>query len=340
MSDRKSRSSTTGRVTLQDIADQLGISSITVSRALKTPERVSDALRKRITSLVAELGYRPNHAARSLASAHSDSVLVLIPSLTNEVFVDVLNGITDELAPHGYQVLTGNTHYSPQEEEKQLEVFLGHNPDGILLTGLDHTGQVQQWLASCGVPVVYMMELDETPGSYSVGLSQYDGGFAMTRYLIERGYQRIAFVAAQSDPRTIRRAEGYRGALQASGRRQAEREIWVQTPSSVSLGASLLARLLTEYPDCDAVFCCNDDLAQGMLYECQRRGIAVPQQLAICGFNDLAASACTCPSITTIATPRYAIGREAARILLAAIQRKAPARKLDLGFKLIERQST
>jgi LacI family gluconate utilization system Gnt-I transcriptional repressor len=340
MSDRKSRSSTTGRVTLQDVADQLGISSITVSRALKTPDRVSEALRKRITTVVTELGYRPNHAARSLASACSESILVLVPSLTNEVFVDVLNGITDELTPHGYQALIGNTHYSPLEEEKQLEVFLGHNPDGILLTGLDHTGQVQQWLAGCGVPVVYMMEIDQAPDSYSVGLSQYDGGFAMTDYLIAQGYQRIAYVAAQSDPRTIKRAEGYRAALQASGQQRDPREIWVQTPSSVSLGATLLDRLLAEYPDCDAVFCCNDDLAQGMLYECQRRRIAVPQQLAISGFNDLAASACTCPSITTIATPRYAIGREAARMLLDAIKSKAPPRKLDLGFRLIARQST
>jgi LacI family gluconate utilization system Gnt-I transcriptional repressor len=339
MSDRKSRSSATGQVTLQDVARHLGVSAITVSRALKTPQRVSEALRARIMCAVSELGYRPNHAARSLASARSDSVLVLVPSLTNEVFVDTLSGIHEVLIPRGYQALIGNTHYSPQEEEKQLGVFLGHNPDGILLTGLDHTPRVREWLAGCGVPVVYMMEIDDARDSRCVGLSQFDGGQAITRYLVGKGYRRIAYVAAQADPRTLKRGEGYRAALREAGLYDPKREIWVPTPSSIGLGASLLDRLLKELPDCDAVFCCNDDLAQGMLFQCQRRNVAVPGQLAICGFNDLAASAWTNPPITTIATPRYAIGREAAQMLLDAIDGDTPPCKIDLGFSLVERLS-
>jgi len=325
---------------MQDVARHLGISAITVSRALKTPEQVSKELREQITAAVAELGYRPNQAARSLASARSDSVLVLVPSLSNEVFVDTLKGINDLLIPNGYQILIGNTHYSSQEEEKQLGVFLGHNPDGILITGVDHTPSVRQWLATCGVPVVTMMEIDDTPDSLCVGLSQYDAGFAMTRYLLDKGYRHIAYVAAQADPRTIKRGEGYRAALAEAGLYRPEREIWVPTPSSVGLGAQLLDRLLEAQPDCDAAFCCNDDLAQGMLFQCQRKGISVPGRLAISGFNDLPASAWTHPPITTIATPRYDIGREAARMLLDAMEGKSVPCKLDLGFRLVERQST
>ncbi|TDR79932.1 LacI family DNA-binding transcriptional regulator [Paludibacterium purpuratum] len=340
MAERKPRNSATGRVTLQDVAERLDISAITVSRALKTPERVSPALRERIDQTVRQLGYRPNHAARALATARSGNVLVLIPSLTNAVFVDVLDGIHDELQPHGTQILIGNTHYSAQEEERQLEAFLGHNPDGILLTGIDHSAHTRTLLAQSQRPTVTMMELDATPNSRSVGLSQSAAGLAMTRHLIERGYRRIAYVAAQSDPRTLQRAEGYRTALADAGLDGSRREIWVATPSSVGLGAALLAQLLDQHPDCDAVFCCNDDLAQGMLYECQRRGIDVPGRLAIGGFNDLPASAWTHPALTSIATPRYDIGRLAARMLRAAIDGQDQPQSLDLGFRLMVRGSS
>ncbi|MBV8047494.1 MAG: LacI family DNA-binding transcriptional regulator [Paludibacterium sp.] len=338
MAERKPRNSATGRVTLADVARALDISAITVSRALKTPERVSPVLRERITQAVRQLGYRPNHAARALATARSGNVLVLVPSLTNEVFVDVLGGIHDELQPRGMQMLIGNTHYSLREEEKQLEAFLGHAPDGILLSGLDHSPRTQALLAESRLPVVTMMELDNAADSRSVGLSQRAAGQAMTRHLITRGYRRIAYVAAQGDPRTRQRAEGYRAAL-AEANLDA-REIWLETPSSVGLGATLLTELLAQHPDCDAVFCCNDDLAQGMLYECQRRGIAVPARLAIGGFNDLAASAWTHPALTSIATPRYDIGRQAARMLCAAIDNQEAPRALDLGFTLMARGSS
>ncbi|BEV71529.1 MULTISPECIES: LacI family DNA-binding transcriptional regulator [unclassified Paludibacterium] len=340
MAERKPRNSATGRVTLQDVARALDISAITVSRALKTPERVSVALRDRIAQAVETLGYRPNHAARTLASAHSGNVLVLVPSLTNEVFVDVLGGIHEELQPYGMQMLIGNTHYSEREEERQLEAFLGHNPDGILLTGVDHSARTRQLLADSRLPIVTMMELDETPGSRSVGLSQSAAAEALTRHLIERGYRRIAYVVAQSDPRTRQRAEGYRTALARAGLQDRSREIWVETPSSVGLGAELLQMLLAEHPDSDAVFCCNDDLAQGMLYACQRQGLRVPEQLAIAGFNDLAASAWTCPALTSIATPRYDIGRQAARMLRLAIAGQDQPSALDLGFRLMARESS
>jgi LacI family gluconate utilization system Gnt-I transcriptional repressor len=338
MAERKPRNSASGRITLADVAQSLNISAITVSRALKTPERVSPMLRERIAQAVLQLGYRPNQAARALATARSGNVLVLVPSLTNEVFVDVLGGIHDELQPRGMQILIGNTHYSPCEEEQQLEAFLGHAPDGILLSGLDHSPRTQALLTESGLPAVTMMELDSAPDSRSVGLSQRAAGQAMTQHLIARGYRRIAYVAAQGDPRTRQRADGYRAALAEAG--LAARELWRDTPSSVGLGSALLAELLVAHPDCDAVFCCNDDLAQGMLYECQRRGIAVPARLAIGGFNDLAASAWMHPGLTSIATPRYDIGRQAARMLCAAIDRQAAPCALDLGFRLMARGSS
>lgn len=331
----------TGRTTLEQVAALAGVSIMTASRALSQPQLVSEATRAKVEQAVDELGYVPNRAARALASAQSHVIVVLVPSLSNAVFPAVLDGIHAAVGPGRYQLLIGNTHYSDAEEEKLLRVYLQSNPDGILLTSITHSPPVAQMLASSRVPVVSMMDLASSPDVLSVGFSQLDAGVEMTRHLIGKGYRRIAFVGAQLDERTLRRADGYRQAMQAAGLADPRLEIMVPAPSTIALGAELMERVLATVPDCDAVFFCNDDLAHGAIYHCQRRGIPVPERVAICGFNDLPASALMVPSLTTIDTPRYRIGFEAANLLLQVIAGKEPEQKrIDLGFTLRQREST
>ncbi|MDC8758379.1 LacI family DNA-binding transcriptional regulator [Janthinobacterium fluminis] len=337
-SNGKSRAS--GRITLAEVAAHAGVATMTASRAISQPELVSPLLRGRVERAVAELAYVPNRAARALASAQSNVIVVLVPSLSNAVFTAVLAGIQDALDADHYQILIGNTRYSDAEEEKLLGINLQSNPDGILLSGLTHSPRVRQMLATSRVPIVSMMDLASEPTQLSVGFSQQQAGQAMTRYLLDKGHRRIAFLGAQRDERTLKRADGYRAAMAAAGLADPRLELMVDAPSTIALGAELLGRLLAEMPDCDAIFCCNDDLAHGAIYQCQRRGIAVPQQLAICGFNDLPASAWMSPSLTTIATPRYRIGFEAATLLRAVIRGETPpATRIDLGFTLMARES-
>jgi len=329
------------RTTLEDIARHAGVSAMTVSRALSNPDAVSEALRTKIEQSVRKLGYFPNRSARTLASARSHVIAVLIPSLSNVVFTDVLAGIQDALSGSGYQVLIGNTRYSDEEEETLLNIYLQSNPDGLLLTGLKQSESVQNMLATSGLPTVSMMDVSDDPVRLSVGLSQYAGGYTMTRHLLDKGYRRIGFIAAQLDERTYKRADGYRQALHDAGLHYPHREVFVPEPSSIALGAELVGRLLAVAPDCDAVFCCNDDLAYGVIFQCQRRGIAIPGQLAVCGFNDLPASAWMNPSVTTIATPRYRIGYDAAMLLRRVIDGETPIPAgVDLGFTLMAREST
>lgn len=313
---------------------------MTASRALSQPELVSPMLRARVELAVEELGYVPNRAARALASARSNVIVVLVPSLSNAVFTAVLAGIQDALDPYGYQILIGNTRYSDAEEEKLLNVYMQSNPDGILLSGLSHSKGVQKMLDASRVPVVSMMDLSASPGQLSVGFSQVQAGYTMARYLIDKGYKRIGFMGAQMDERTIKRAEGYRKAMEEAGLADPKLELMVADPSTIALGAELVGRMLAVTPDCDAIFCCNDDLAHGAIYQCQRRGISVPEQLAICGFNDLPASAWMNPSVTTIGTPRYRVGFEAASLLRGVIRgEQPPATQIDLGFTLMARES-
>ncbi|TFW09543.1 LacI family DNA-binding transcriptional regulator [Oxalobacteraceae bacterium OM1] len=328
------------RTTLADVARHVGVSSMTASRAITKPELVTPALREQIAKAMEELGYVPNRAARALASSRSKVISVLIPSFSNAVFTDVLAGLQDAVDKDGYQVLIGNTRYSDEEEEKLVGIHLQSNPDGVILTGLAQSKRVRQMLAASAIPTVSMMDLPSEPGQYGVGLSQFDAGYTLTRYLIDKGYRRIGFIGAQLDERTLKRAEGYRAALQEAGMYSPAREILDPHPSTVALGAELLGRLLAVAPDCDAAFCCNDDLAYGAIYQCQRRGIAVPAQMGICGFNDLPQSAWMVPSLTTISTPRYRVGFEAASLLKQLINGVQPARSvIDLGFTLMARES-
>lgn len=340
MTKSATKSRASGRTTLAAVAAHAGVSTMTASRALNLPERVSDEVRLRVEKAVAELGYVPNRAARALASSQSNVIVVLVPSLSNFVFNAVIDGIQQVVDAANYQLLIGNTRYSDAEEEKLLSIYLQSNPMGILLSGLTHSPRVEQLLAASGVPVVSMMDLSSDPAKLSVGFSQHEAGRTMTRYLIDKGHKRIGFIGAQLDERTLSRAAGYRCAMLEAGLLDERLELMVPDASSIALGAELLGRMLAKAPDCDAIFCCNDDLAHGAIYQCQRRGIAVPEQLAICGFNDLPASAWMIPSVTTISTPRYRVGFEAATLLRNLIEgRQAPAGQVDLGFTLMPRES-
>jgi len=329
-----------GRATLEQVAVRAGVSTMTASRALSQPQLVSDATRARVEQAVRELGYVPNRAARALASSRSRVIVVLVPSLSNAVFPAVLDGVQDAVGASQYQLLIGNTHYSDAEEEKLLRIYLQSDPDGILLPGLSHSPEVAAMLESLRVPVVSMMDLADKPSTLSVGFSQLDAGMALTRHLLGKGYRRIAFVGAQLDERTLRRADGWRQAMLDAGLFDPRLEIMTPAPSTMALGADLMRRVLAELPDCDAVFFCNDDLAHGAIFHCQRAGIRVPQQVAVAGFNDLPASSLMVPSLTTVETPRYQVGYRAASLLLDVIAGKTPpARRIDLGFTLRERES-
>lgn len=331
----------TGRVTLGDVAAAAGVSPITVSRALRGERSVAAELVVRVQAAVQQLGYVPDPAARALASARSSHVAVLIPLLTNTLFVDLLEAVHRTLLPAGFQTLIGVTHYDPQEEEQLLRSYMAHRPAGLLVTGFDRTEASRQLIAASNVPCVHVMETTSAPGVHSVGFSQAEAGHAITAHLVARGRKRIAFVAAQLDPRVMQRAEGYRRCLRDAGLYDAKLELLTPERSSLALGAQLFEQMLKTHPDVDAIFFCNDDLAQGGLLAALRLGVPVPGRVAVAGFNDLAGSDQMLPPLTTVHTPRTEIGEEAARMLLALMRREPLAQtSVDVGYQLVVRGST
>ena len=330
----------TGRVTLADVAKLAGVSPITVSRALRGERAVDPELVARVQLAVEQLGYMPDPAARALASRHSSHVAVLIPLLSNALFVDLLEAVQRTLRPAGYQTLIGITHYDIGEEEQLLREQLLHRPAGVLVTGMERSEATRKLIAGSGVPCVHLMEVSEVPGVYSVGFSQQSAGVAMTEHLLARGHRRIAFAAAQLDPRTLQRRDGWRQAMEAAGCFDPELEWLRADPSSLALGGEMFENIVRSGQAVDAIFFCNDDLAQGALLAALRLGVSVPGDMAVAGFNDLTGSDQMWPPLTTVRTPRAEVGTEAARMLLALMAgRPVPKPCVDLGYELVVRGS-
>ncbi|WP_375738705.1 LacI family DNA-binding transcriptional regulator [Pseudomonas boanensis] len=338
-SDKNSR--TTGRPTLNEVARRAGVSPITASRALRGITTVAEDLAQKVREAARELGYVVNPAARALASAQSQAVVVLVPSLANQLFVDTLEAIHAVLRPKGLEVLIGNFHYSRDEEEDLIRNYLAYQPRGLLLTGFERTESARRMIEASGVPCVYMMDLDSGSGLNCVGFSQLQAGATAAEHLLSRGRRRLAFVGAQLDQRTLLRGEGFRRALQKAGLYDPGLEVLTPRPSSVGLGGELFTQLLTSHPQIDGIFFCNDDLAQGALLEAMRRGVKIPEQVAVLGFNDLPSSAFMVPRLSSIRTPREAIGRRAAEQMLTLIAGKVVEEPVqDMGFELVIRESS
>ena len=342
---RRSRAS--GRVTLHDVATEAGVSPITVSRALRGERRVDAALADKVRAVAQRMGYVPDPAARALASQKSTQVLVLVPMLSNTLFVDLLEAAHQVLFSAGHHMLIGVTHYDAAEEEQLLRAYLPMRPAGLVLTGFERSAGAQQLLAASRIPTVHVMELhdaamaSEAAPIYSVGFSQTNAGAAITQHLLAQGRRRIAFVGAQLDGRVQQRLQGYRQALQATGRYDPALELLQPDSSSLALGSALFEQLARSQSAPDAIFFCNDDLAQGALLAATRLGIAVPGQIAIAGFNDLPGSDQMVPPLTTIHTPRGAVGEHAATMLLQLMRGQAVAQpRVDVGYRLVQRAST
>lgn len=334
----------TGRVTLHDVATAAGVSPITVSRALRGERAVDPLLVQRVIEASTRLGYVPDPAARALASQRSDHVAILIPKLSNTLFVDLLDAAQQTLRAAGFQALIGVTHYDAAQEEQLLREQLLHRPAGLLVTGLDHNAATRALIDRSQVPCVHLMDLPlvtQSDSPYCVGFRQSEAGATLTRYLLSCGRKRIAFAGAQLDPRVMQRLYGWRTALQEAGLYEPTLEWLNPASSSLALGGVMFEQIMGQTPAIDAIFFCNDDLAQGALLAALRLGIKVPERVSIAGFNDLTGSAQMLPALTTVRTPRAQIGEAAAGMLLSLMRGEPQSQSLiDLGFEIVVREST
>ena len=338
---RKSGISTrsTGSVTLADVAKLAGVSPITVSRVVNRPELVTADTLAHVQQVIERTGYVPNLLAGGLASKRTRLVAAIVPSITNAIFVDTVQALTDRLWEAGYQVLLGLSGYPATREEALLSAVLSRRPDAIYLTGINHGGQVRQRLINANIPVVETWDMTPTPIDMLVGFSHEQVGVSVARHLFARGHRRFGMVWAD-DARALARQRGFVGELAARGCSDVE-VVTVPAPSTLALGRQGLAQLLERPSTPTAVFCSSDLLAHGALEEARSRGIAVPGELALIGFGGLEFAEHTSPALSTVRIDRISIGRRAAEMLLARIEGRVPSESVvDVGFEIVDRETT
>jgi LacI family gluconate utilization system Gnt-I transcriptional repressor len=319
---------------MADVAARLGISKMTVSRALsRDGERsrsTSETLRQRILRTSAEMGYVLDRTARTFSTQRSGFVAALIPALNNSNFSDTAHGLTAALEGSGLQVLLGYTDYDVPTEERLLRAMLGRRPEAVVVTGGSHTPAARRLLAAAGVPVVETWDLPAEPIEHMVGFSNAEAMAELVRTLHAKGYRRIAFLGGvpESDARGADRRRGWQQAMRELGL-DARRALSVgQAPVSMAHGAQGVVQVLQRWPDTDALVCVSDHPAFGALAECQRRGWAVPERLAIAGFGGFEVGTACHPRLTTVVVDCAGIGRTAGELLRRAIDAARSGRRL------------
>lgn len=326
------------RSRMEDVARLAEVSLITVSRAINQPDKLSPATLAKVRDAIEACGYVPNLVAGSLASNRSRVVAAIVPTIDRSVFSDTVRGLSERLARDGYQLLLGSTGYSLEEEERLVRAFLGRRVDALVLTGTVHSSQTRRLLQDAGIPVVETWELSKYGIDMVVGFSNRKAGAAMGKYLIERGHRALAFVGG-SEARSEARFRGFQSLVKAQPGCRLSR---FQLPPSAAYaeGREAVRALLEMDPGLDAIFFTNDAIAVGAVMECHRRGIRIPQDLAIAGFADLDIASEIVPSLTSVQVRSASIGEEAGHRIVARLAGESgPQPVTDLGFAIVARES-
>ena len=331
---------TSRRPTLSDVAAEAGVSKMTASRALRGAGDVSKASVDLVTQAARQIGYVGNPLAASLSGKRSGLIGVVIPSLTNIVFAEVLSGIAEGIEGSGMQPVFGVTNYNPDKEYEVIRNMLSWNPAGLIVTGLDQPEDTLRLLENAPVSVVQIMDLDGTPVSACVGMSHHAAGAAMAEALLAAGRTAFGYVGCglDRDTRAHKRFDGFASALSRHGT-GFEATRTGAGHSTTQAGRELTSDLLATHPDLDCIYYSNDDLAAGGAFHCIANGLDVPGALLLAGFNGLDFVESLPVRIATSRTPRREIGRAAARIIVdpdrgedPVAQRIAFSPRIDLGL--------
>lgn len=307
-------------LTLRDVSEASGVSEMTVSRVLRNRGDVSDATRKRVLETAKKLGYVPNKIAGALASSRVNLVAVIIPSMSNMVFPEVMTGITEALEETELQPVIGVTGYIPEKEEKVLYEMLSWRPSGVIIAGVEHTEASRAMLRASGIPVVEIMDVDGTPVDSVVGISHRRAGQKMAEAILRGGYQKIGFLGTKMslDHRARKRFEGFTETLAKNGVEIVDQEFY-SGGSALVKGREMTTALLEREPEIDFIYYSNDLIGAGGLLYLLEKGAKIPQEIGLAGFNGVGLLDGLPMKLATMDACRLEIGRKAAEIITSRV---------------------
>lgn len=303
---------------VKDVAAHAGVAVGTVSNVLNKPERVSDATREKVQQAIDELGFVRNEAARQLRAGLSNCVGLIVLESANPFFSDISQAAEDVASASGVSVLVGNSAQDEEREDAYLRLFEQQRVRGVLVCPISAVGPKLAKLRDHGIAAV-IVDRDQTDGAFSsVSVDDVAGGQLAVRHLAELGHRRIAYVAGPVRVRQV--MDRFEGAEREASRHRGTELEFVHTPTltiaaGVEAGNAILDRPADQRPT--AVFCGNDLLAIGVLQAAAGRGVRVPEELAIIGYDDIDFAAGAAIPLSSVAQPRQQIGQRAMELLLA-----------------------
>ncbi len=308
-------------LTLKDVSEASGVSEMTVSRVLRNRGDVSAATRERVLTAARDLGYVPNKIAGALASQRVNLVSVIIPSLRNMVFPEVMAGISRVLEDTDLQPVVGVTDYLPEKEEKVLYEMLSWRPSGVIIAGLEHTDASRAMLRTAGIPVVEIMDVDGTPVDSMVGISHRRAGREMARAILRAGYQQIGFLGTKMplDHRARKRFEGFTEALAKRGVEILDKQFY-SGGSALAKGREMTRQMLERTPELDFLYYSNDMIGAGGLLHLMDHGAEIPGEIGLAGFNGVELLDGLPMKLATMDACRTEIGERAAQIVAARVE--------------------
>ncbi|GBD08205.1 Catabolite control protein A [Candidatus Thermoflexus japonica] len=327
------------RVSIKDIARRAGVSHSTVSRALRGSPLVNPRTAERIRRLAARMGYVPNAAARSLVTTRTSIIGLVITTLADPFLAEIVRGVEEVALEAGYRLFLATSNADPERELAAVRALAESRVEGVIVAS-SRVGELYlPYLEALGVPIVLINQQREAPLIYSVASDSYQGAVLAVSYLMRLGHTRIAYISGPPMARSDRlRRAGYQEALTAAG--IPPDPAWVvEGNGRPEAGEWGIQRLLEAPVRPTAVFCYNDMTAIGALRAARVAGLRVPEDLSIIGFDDILFAAYTEPPLTTIAQPKYEMGRTAMSMLLRLLQGERVSPQLQLPCRLVERAS-
>lgn len=322
-------------LTLRDVSEASGVSEMTVSRVLRNKGDVSEATRNKVKEAAKRLGYVPNKIAGALASQRVNLVAVVIPSLSNMVFPEVLTGISDVLGDTELQPVVGVTDYLPEKEEKVLFEMLSWRPAGVIVAGLEHTDAARAMLKQSGIPVVEIMDVDGDPIDNCVGISHRRAGRKMAEAIIKAGYKKIGFMGTKMplDHRARKRFEGFTQTLAQAGIEITDQEFY-SGGSALVKGREMTEAMLKRNPDLDFLYYSNDMIGAGGLLYLHEKGVDIGGEVGMAGFNGVELLDGLPRQLATMDACRREIGQRAARIITESQTGDIDGTRIELSPKL------
>ncbi|WP_108483572.1 LacI family DNA-binding transcriptional regulator [Oceaniglobus ichthyenteri] len=324
--------------TLQDVARAARVSTATISRALNEPAKVAKATRERIDRAIATLGYTPNFGGRVLASNRTNTMGAIIPSLANAMFANGIQAFQEELDAHGITLLIATNGYDPLRELDQIRALMARGADGLLLIGAERPVETHHLLTLRQMPYVLGWCLSDDASQLCAGFDNHAAAQMMAQRVLDMGHRRIAMIAGISagNDRARARIDGVRAAINAQPDARLTRV--VESPYLLDPGAEAFTKVMEGEPP-TVIICGNDVLAAGAMVAARARGLSIPDDISITGFDNIGLASVVFPGLTTVHVPQARMGQAAARLLLARVAGAPDLQSVALPTEVVMRGS-